>query len=117
LLDEIVLERQRFFVVGDDDVVDIDRLAYERAGFRVLPAAFVEVAGDAAAQVLCLAHVDDFAFGVLIEINAGLGGDGADFGEEIHFWEDEFILFDGCARPVLLRKCAPSLEPYRIKFP
>ena len=56
-------------------------------------------ARDAAAQVLCLAHVDDF--GVVIEVNAGLSGDGPDFGEEIHFWEDEFILFDGCATPGL----------------
>jgi hypothetical protein len=30
-----------------------------------------------------------------LEVNAGLSGDGADFGEEIHFREDEFILFDG----------------------
>ena len=85
LLDEIVFERQRFFVVGDDDVVNVDGFAHQCAGLRVLPAAFVEVAGDAAAQVLRLAHIDDFAFGVFVEIHAGLGGDGADFSEEIHF--------------------------------
>ena len=85
LLDEIVFERQRLFVVGDDDVVDVDGLAHQRAGFGVLPAAFVEVAGHAAAQVLRLAHVDDFAFGILVEVHAGLGGDGTDFGEEVHW--------------------------------
>ena len=47
LLDEVVLERQRLFVIGDDDVVDVDRLAHQRAGFRVFPAAFVKIGGDA----------------------------------------------------------------------
>ena len=79
LLDEIVLEGERFFVVGDDDVVDVDGLAHQRARFRVLPAAFVEVAGHTAAQVLRFAHIDDLAFGVFVEIHAGLGGDGANF--------------------------------------
>ena len=93
LLDEIVFERQRFFVVGDDDVIDVDGFAHQRAGLRVLPAAFVEIAGDAAAQVLRLAHVDDFAFGVFVEIHAGLGGDGADFGQEIHLGADFYFTF------------------------
>jgi hypothetical protein len=39
----------------------------------------MKIAGYAAAQILRLAHVDDFAFGVLVEVHAGLGGDGADF--------------------------------------
>jgi hypothetical protein len=55
--------------------------------------------------------------GASTEANAGLSGYGADFGEEIHFREDAFILLDGCTGPVLLRKCTPSLEPYRIKCP
>jgi len=84
LLDEIVLKSQRLFVVADDDVIDIDRLAHQRAGFGILPASFMEVAGHAAAQVFRLAHINDFAFGVLVEIHAGLGGDGADFLEKIH---------------------------------
>ena len=94
LLDEVILEGERFFVIGDDDVIDVDGLAHQRAGFRVFPAAFVEVGGDAAAQVLRLADVDDFAFGVLVEIDAGLGRDGADFGEKIHKRADRFILLD-----------------------
>ena len=85
LLDEVVFERQRLFIIGDDDVVDIDGFAHQGAGLRVLPAAFVKIAGHAAAQVLRLAHVDDFALGVLVEIHAGLGRDGADFGEEVHW--------------------------------
>ena len=84
LLDQIVFERQRLFVVGDDDVVDVDRLAHQRSGLGVFPAAFVEIAGHAAAQVLRLAHIDDLALGVLVEIHAGLGGNGADFGLQVH---------------------------------
>jgi hypothetical protein len=33
LLDKVVLESQRFFVVGDDDVVDVDCLPHERSPF------------------------------------------------------------------------------------
>jgi len=75
----VILQRQRFFVIGDDDVVDVDRLAHQRPGFRVFPAPFVEVGGDAGAQVLGLAYVDDFACGVLVKVDAGGSGDGADF--------------------------------------
>ena len=84
LLDEVVFERQRFLVVGDDDVVDVDRLAHQRPGLRVGPAALMEVGGNPAAQVFGLPDVDDLALGVLVEVHAGLGGDGADFLEEIH---------------------------------
>ena len=84
LLDEVVLEGERFFVVGDDDVVDVSGLADERAGFCVFPAALVEVGGDARAQVLRLADIDDLAFGVFVEVDAGRGRQGADFLGKIH---------------------------------
>ena len=84
LLDEVIFEGQRFFVIGDDDVVNVYGFADQRAGFGVFPAAFVEVRRDARAQVLRLAHVDDFALGVLVEIHAGGGGEAADFLGEIH---------------------------------
>ena len=42
LLDEVVFERERLFVVGDDDVVDVDGLADQRAGLGVFPAALDE---------------------------------------------------------------------------
>ena len=60
LLDKIVLQRQRLFVVRDDNVVNVDRLAHQRASLGVLPSAFVKIAGHAAAQILRLADVDDF---------------------------------------------------------
>ena len=84
LLDEVILKRQRFFIIGYYDVVNVDGLADQRPGFRVLPAAFVEVGPDARAQVLRLAYVDDFAFGVLVQIHAGGRRDGADFLGKIH---------------------------------
>ena len=84
LLDEVVFEGQRFVLVGDEDVVEIDGLAHERAGFGVGLRGFKQVGAHARAQVLGLAHVDDFALGVFVEIHAGLGGEGADFLVEIH---------------------------------
>jgi len=84
LLDQVVLKGQRFFVIGDDYVVDVDGLADERAGFRVFPTAFVKVGRDPRAQVLGLADVNDFAFGVFVEVNAGGSRQAADFLWEIH---------------------------------
>ncbi len=84
LFDEIVFERESFLVVGDDDVVNVDGFFYQRPGFGVGPAAFVEIGRHPAAQVLGLPDVDHLALGVLVEVHAGFGGDGADFLEEIH---------------------------------
>ena len=94
LFDEVVFERQRFLVVGDDDVVDVDRLADQRVRFCVLPTGGTKVARHPAAQVLRLTHVDDIAFGVLVQVHAGLGGQGADFLVEIHAQSAGFILLD-----------------------
>ena len=44
----------------------------------------MKIAGHAAAQVLRLAHIDDLALGILVQIHAGLGGNGADFLKQIH---------------------------------
>ena len=84
LLDEVIFKREGFLVVGDDDVVDVDRLAHERPGFGVGPAAFMEIGRYAAAKIFGLPDVDHLALGVLVEVHAGLGRDGADFLEEIH---------------------------------
>ena len=74
LLDEVVFKRQRFVLVGDEDVVEVDGLAHERAGFGVGLRGLEQVGADARAQVLGLADVDDLALGVLVEVDAGLGG-------------------------------------------
>ena len=70
LLDEVTFEGERLFVVGDDDAIDIDGFANERAGLGVFPPTFVEVRGDARAQVLGFADVDDLSLGVLVEVDA-----------------------------------------------
>ena len=49
LLDEIVLERQRFLLVVDQDVVDVGGFGDERAGFDIAQAVVVEVAAHAQA--------------------------------------------------------------------
>jgi len=89
----VTFEGERLFVVGDDDVIDIDGFANERAGLGVFPPAFVEVRGDARAQVLGLADVDDLYLGVVVEVDAGGGGDGTDFGGEI-YWRRRRFFYD-----------------------
>jgi hypothetical protein len=44
----------------------------------------VEIGTDPVAETLRLAHIDHVSFGVLIEVHAGRGGDGANFLLEIH---------------------------------
>ena len=56
LLDEIVLERQRFLLVVDDDVVEIDGLAQQRSGLGIGAAAFQKIRAHPRAQVVGLAR-------------------------------------------------------------
>ena len=84
LLDEVVLERQRFFFVVDQDVVDVAGFGDQRAGLDVGQPVVGEVAADAVAQVLGLADVDDPAAGVLVEIHAGREGKLRYFFAEFH---------------------------------
>jgi hypothetical protein len=74
LLDEVVFEGKGLVLVGDDDVIDVDGLAHERAGLGVGLRSFEEVRADARAQVFGLADVDDLALGVFVEVAAGRGG-------------------------------------------
>ena len=71
LLDEVVLERQRLFVVGYDDVVNVDGLAHQGVGFCVLESAFAKVRTDPAAQVIRLTYINNLALSVLVEVHAG----------------------------------------------
>ncbi len=84
LLDEVVFKGQGLVLVGDEDVVEIDGLAHQRAGFGVGLGGFKKIGAHARAQVLGLADVDDLALGVFVEVDAGLGGEGADFLVEVH---------------------------------
>ena len=71
LLDQVVLERQRFLLVVDQDVVDVARLGDQGAGLDVGQALVGEVAAHARAQVLGFADVDNGAVRVLVQIDAG----------------------------------------------
>src|ERR1700686_2066119 len=102
LLDQIVLESQRLFIVGNDDVVDIDRLLHQGSGLGVFPPRLVKIAGHAATQILRLPHVDNFALGVHVEIHAGLGGYAADFGLQVH--DEGSILLDGKCRQCVTKR-------------
>ena len=59
--------------VGDQNVVDVDGLAHERAGLGVRLGGLQKVRTDARAEVFGLADIDDLALGVFIEVHAGLG--------------------------------------------
>ena len=84
LLDEVVLERERFLLVVDQDVVDVAGFGDQRAGLDVGQPVVVEVAADAAAQVLGLADVDDRPVLVFVEVHAGQQGQLRRFFAEVH---------------------------------
>lgn len=72
-LDEGVFEDEGFdFGVGDD-VVDVVDVGDELGGFGVV-VCFLKIAGDAFAQVVGLADVEDGPSGVFEEVAAGAGG-------------------------------------------
>jgi hypothetical protein len=71
LLDQVVLERQRFLLVVDLDEIDLARLADQGTGLGIGQPIVVEIAADAGPQVFRLADVDNRAVRVFVEINAG----------------------------------------------
>ena len=84
LLDQVVFQSQRFVLVGNEDVIEVDSLAHQGAGFGVGLRGFKKIGTDAGAEIFGLADVDDLALGVLVEIYAGLGGKLADFSVKVH---------------------------------
>ena len=86
LLDEVVFEGEGLALVGDGDVLEVDGLAHEGAGLAVVGlVGGEEVGAHAGAQVLGLADVDDHSLGILVEVAAGAGGEGADFLVDVHW--------------------------------
>ncbi len=85
LLDQVVLERQRFHDrVGDDDFEAV-RLVEQRVDARA-GAVGAEVAADAVAQHSRLADVERFAGVVEVDVDAGLLRQAGDLGLEITDW-------------------------------
>jgi hypothetical protein len=71
LLDQVVLKSERLLFVFDEDVIDILGFGDEGTGFGVSEVIDREVAADAVAEDLGLAHVDDAGVAVLIKIDTG----------------------------------------------
>ncbi len=84
LLDEVVFQRERFPLVCDENVLEIDGLAHEGTGFCVGLVGGKKIGPHARAQVFCLSDVDHLAFGVLVEVTAGAGRECAYFVVQIH---------------------------------
>ena len=85
LLDQVVLERQRFHDrVGDDDFEAV-RLVEQRVDARA-GAVGAEVAADAVAQHSRLADIERFVGVVEVDVDAGLLRQAGDLGLEITDW-------------------------------
>ena len=72
LLDQRVLEQQRFLHVCGRDDLDVGHARDQERNLVAAVAALVEVAADARAQALRLAHVEHARVGVLEDVDAGL---------------------------------------------
>ena len=92
----MVFERQRLFVIGDDDVIYVNGFADQSAGLGVRNPALVEIRTHPVAQALGLANVNHLTLGVLVEVHAWRGRDGADFLLKIH--RGAYFYFSGWTR-------------------
>ena len=73
LFDQVALERQRFLLVVQQDVVEVRGFADQAAGLGLGQPLFVEVAPHPRAQALGLAHVQHGARVILVQIHARPG--------------------------------------------
>ena len=70
LFDEIVLQRQGFFFVVEQNVVDVARFGNQGAGLDVSQPVVIEIAADPGAQPLGLTYVNDAAIRVFVQVHA-----------------------------------------------
>jgi hypothetical protein len=70
--------------VGDQYVIEIDRLAHEGTGFGIGLGGFEEIGAHAGPKILGLADIDDVPLSVFVEIYARLRRKRADFLKEVH---------------------------------
>ena len=66
-------------LVGDGDVVHIDRLAHQGAGLGIELVRLKKIRPHPRTEVLRLPDVDHLALSVLVEVAAGQRGERADF--------------------------------------
>jgi len=77
-------EREGLAFVVDENVLDVDGLAHERAGLCVGLRGFEEVRTDPGAEIFGFADIDDLALGVFVEVDAGFRRERSDFFFEVH---------------------------------
>jgi len=70
LLDEAGFQEERFFFVRGYQAFDVSGFSQEHAGLEISGCRLAQVAADAFAQVLGLAHVENAAVSVLKEIDS-----------------------------------------------
>ena len=76
-LDQVHLEDERLELGADDDRVEVGDVLHQLARFRRIHG-LVEIRPHAVAQVDGLAHVNDLARAIFIEVTAGFGGEGVE---------------------------------------
>ncbi len=84
LLDEVVFKRQGFVFVGDENVVEVDGFAHERAGFGVGLRGLEQIGTYARAEIFGFADVNHLTLGVFVEIHAWLDRQRPDFPVKVH---------------------------------
>ena len=83
-LDQVIFERQRLMLIGNDDILNVHRLAHQRAGLCVGLRGLQQIRTHPRPQALGLADVDHLSLGVLVEVHAGLSGQSTNFFLQIH---------------------------------
>ena len=78
LLDQVVLEDQRFFLAAGDDGVEVTHPLHQEAHLEAAVAALAEVGAHARPQRLGLADVEHFAGAIAQQVDAGFGRSGAE---------------------------------------
>ncbi len=71
LLDQVVFQRQRFVLICDRDVFQIDGFTHQRAGFCVGLRGIKEIRPHSRAKALCLANVDDSSIRIVKQVDSG----------------------------------------------
>ena len=99
LFDEIVLKGERFLVVINLNKIDVARFGNQTTGLGFRQPVFVEIASDAAAQILRLADVQNLPFAIFVEVNARLGGKLRYFLAEFHLAAIILIVARVCGFP------------------
>ena len=82
---KVRFQHQCLDLVIDDNELEICNDLDQLFRLRVLMPARLEILPDTIAKVLCLAHVNDLAGGILMDINTGAHGQGFEFFGDRHY--------------------------------